>query len=176
MARGRNYPARKWSVAWAVGPFDVDGSTGATGKTLWSGSITSVGAALERTIVRMRGGGAFNLISATAAGDGFRVGLGIGLVTLQAQVAGAALIPGPLTDMDWDGWMWHRMFTVQMLTATFADGVNAISAAFHYEIDTKAMRKWHEDSVAIVGMTEVTELGTATMNHNANTRMLLKQG
>ena len=176
MARGRNFPARKRSVAWSVGPGEVDGSGGATGKFLWSQFIVGIGTALERTIVRIRGGGAFNLLSGTAAGDGFRVALGIGLVTVQAQAAGAALIPGPLTDADWDGWMWHRLFTVQVLTATFSDGVNAVSSAYHYEIDTKAMRKWHEDSVVIVGMSEVVELGASTFNHNATSRMLLKQG
>jgi len=38
------------------------------------------------------------------------------------------------------------------------------------------MRKWNEDSMAVVGMLEVTELGTASMELQVRTRMLLKQG
>jgi len=176
MAGRRGGFARKRSVAWAVGPSGVDHVISADGKTKWSSSVLSIGAALERTIVRMRGGGLIHLNAATAVGDGFFVGLGIGLVTLQADTAGAASIPGPISDMDWDGWMWHKFCSIAAITATIADGVNASSAALHFDVDTKAMRKWNEDSMAVVGMLEVTELGTASMELQVRTRMLLKQG
>ena len=92
----------------------------------------------------------------------------------QALAAGAASIPGPIADGDNDGWFWHRFLFIQAVTATIADGVNASCASVEYEIDSKAMRKWDVGAQSIVGVIEVTELGTASMEHNANTRMLFK--
>ena len=168
--------SRKRSVSWAIGPGASDVAIAASGKSIWTISITGTGTALERTIVRIRGACHCTLKTAAALGDGFLVGLGIGLVTEQALVAGITAVPGPLTDADWDGWMWHSVTDVRAITATIADGANAVSASARVDVDTKAMRKWHEDSVAVIGVIEVVESGAASMDFNSFTRMLLKQG
>ncbi len=176
MARGRQFSGgRRRPVTWAIGPSSSQQLVSATGKILWTTSIVGAGEALERTIMRIRGGGLFSVHAATAAQDGYEVGLGIGLVSEQAFTAGAASIPGPLTDRDWDGWIWHSMTTCRASTATIADGVNSSPAAWRFEIDSKAMRKWDSGADALVGMLEVTELGSATAELQANTRLLLKQ-
>jgi len=173
--RGAFTAGRRRPVTWAQGPSATNVAISATGKTLFSVNITGAGEALERTIMRMRGGGIIGLLSATAAGDGFQFGIGIGLVSEQALTAGAGSIPGPLTDRDWDGWIWHKMGTIRAVTATIADGVNAVVSQWQFDIDSKAMRKWDSDADAIVGMLEVTEKGTATAELDADTRLLLKQ-
>jgi len=176
MARRTGFSGgRRRPVTWAVGPTIVQQAISATGKLLWTTSITGAGEALERTVMRIRGGGLIHLLTATAAGDGFSFGLGIGLVSEQAQATGPGAIPGPLTDRDWDGWIWHMQGSIVAVTATISDGVNAVSVARHFDIDSKAMRKWDSDADAIVGVLEVTELGTATAEIQASTRLLLKQ-
>jgi len=175
MARRAFSGARKRPVTWGVGSAASSMTNAATGKKIWTTSITSVGAALERTIVRLRGSFICQLSLATAALDGFEIGLGIGLVTEQALTAGLTAVPGPLTDTDWDGWMWHQVGHVIAATATIADGVNGPGSTWRGEIDSKAMRKWDEDAMAVVGVIEVTELGTASVEFHAHTRMLLKQ-
>ena len=178
MARQRGFQrSTRRPVTWQVGPRDASGTIAATGKTLWTGSVAEAGGeASEATIVRTRGGGRIVLKSATLAGDGFEVGLGLAVFTDQAVAAGVASMPGPLTDADWDGWMWHAIHYVQVVTGTIADGVNAASASVGYEIDSKAMRKWDRGAETIAAVTEVTELGTGSIEHNAFTRMLVKHG
>jgi len=166
----------KRTVSWAQGVVGTDLSLSATGKQLWTTAIGSVGAALKRTIVRTRGAAIVTLKTATAGGDGFTIGLGIGLVTLQAHTAGVTSVPGPLTDTDWDGWLYHAVGHVFATTATIADGVNAAGAVARFDIDSKAMRKFDEDADILIGVIEVTEHGTATAEFQANTRILLKQG
>jgi len=162
-------------VTWAFGVGDASATISATGKTIWTGQISSSGgSALEQTVTRIRGSGRILLKTATAAGDGFTVGLGICLAETTAATLGVTALPGPLTDRDWDGWIWHGFFFVQSVTATIADGVNASSASVAYVIDSKAMRKWDGGAEVLIGMTEVTELGTGSMEHNSDTRVLLK--
>ena len=82
-------------------------------------------------------------------------------------------MPTPFTEADWDGWLWHEFFDVRALTATIADGVNAFSAVSRVVIDSKAMRKGWDDKVTLVGVTEVVEGGTASMELHGNTRCLV---
>ena len=175
MARGRHgFQARgpRRVTEWGAGPLDAGGSLSATGKTLWSSSVSL--ASGSGTIIRTRGAGRFLLKTAAAAGDGFLIAVGLGLFTSDALAAGVASLPGPQSDIDWDGWFWHQVAVVQSVTATIADGVNAASATFQYEVDSKAMRKWDQGAMILAGVIEVTELGTASMEHNADTRILLK--
>ena len=173
MARARGFSGgRRRPMSWVFGPLALNVAISADGKTQWTTAISSTEA--EQTIVRYRGGGAFNLLTAAAAGDGFTVGLGVAVFTIQAEVAGAASVPGPLTDTDWDGWLWHQVFVVQAITATISDGVNAMAASHQFEIDSKAMRKWDGGAEVIGGVLEVIEHGTATAEFNAHGRMLIK--
>ncbi len=113
------------------------------------------------------------LLSNTAAGDGFQGALGICLVSNEAFVVGSAAIPGPLTDSDWDGWIWHDFFHVFSPAATLAAGAGDGAASVRGVIDSKAMRKWSE-GYTLAAKVETVENGTATGEFWADTRVLVK--
>ena len=174
MVRRRGFPARsRRPVTWGQGPIDAGATISATGKTLWSSAV-SLQVEAEATIVRTRGAGQFILKTASAAGDGFAVGVGFAVVTEVAHTLGVTALPGPLTDIDWDGWLFHAVGFIQAITATLADGVNGPIASLRYVIDSKGMRKWDAGAEVLVAMIEVTELGTASMEHNGDSRVLIK--
>ena len=169
----RGFPRRsqRRSTAWSAAVASDDLTLSATARAVWStGAVPSVEGL---TIVRTRGQGMLTLASATGAGDGFRGAMGIGIVSDEAFAIGATAMPGPLTQAEWPGWMWHQFFVLQAVTATIADGVNANSAVYRFEIDSKAMRKVPV-GMTIFGMIDVTELGTASLELQAETRMLGK--
>ena len=160
------------SVQWAFGPNATNVALTATGPVTWTNGVVT---SLETTIVRIRGMILVTLTSATAAGDGFSGAMGIGIAGTPAFVAGSASLPTPVTESEWDGWMWHTFFQVQAVTATISDGANAVGASLRIPVDTKAMRKF-SDAQTLFGMIEVTELGTAVAEVQADTRMLAKRG
>jgi len=176
MARQRGFPHRSLSrsrrlTTWALGPNAVNTAFSASGQALMTGiSLASQEAA---TIVRVRGTASFLLQSAAATAHGFAGAIGFGIVTSEAFAAGIASVPSPVADADWDGWNYHQFFDVRAITATIADGVNAVSVYVRHAIDVKAMRKISSDDV-YVGVIDVVEVGTATMVVNVDTRLLLK--
>ena len=72
--------------------------------------------------------------------------------------------------------MYHRFFDVRGLAAQSlgADvAINSTACVEKFEIDSKAMRKWHDEQV-LFGMLEVAEFGTASMEVIGITRLLVK--
>ena len=104
-------------------------------------------------------------------GEGFHLAIGIGIVSSQAFSIGATAIPGPLSEMEWGGWMYHRILDLHAVTATIGD--NNFSNTVWEEIDSKAMRKISSNEV-LVAMVEAVEVGTASMDIYFDTRVLLK--
>ena len=98
------------------------------------------------------------------------VAVGIGIVTNEAFAIGATAIPGPISEADWDGWMYHRFFDLHKGLADTTDG----SSAIEFEVDSKAMRKWDGGAETLVGMVEAVEAGTASMDVFFDSRVLLK--
>ena len=177
MARRRGFssiPTRSArSTAWAVGPAEADGALSATGAEGWSsGVVTTLS---KVTIVRIRGFVHSFLNSGDAIGSGFFGAWGIGLATSAAFSAGIASLPTPLTEEDWDGWIWHSYFDCRTVTATIADGVNGSAVSYLKEIDSKAMRKFDND-MTLFGATEVVESANAGLETQAQCRMLVKLG
>ncbi len=155
---------------WGFGP-DLNFSASATGKTIWSTSLT-IGEIL--TIVRIRGFVHVLQTVSSAANSGMFGAMGIALVNSDAFAAGSGSIPGPFTDLNWDNWMWHSFWDVRTATNVLGDGVNATSITQRIEIDSKSMRKW-DPAETLVGMFEVgIESGTAVVNVRGDTRLLLK--
>ena len=144
----------------------------ASATAVWSGGVV-LAAESEVTIVRVRGIFRCYLNVAAAVGDGFEGAIGLALVTDEAAAVGATAIPGPLSNEEWDGWMFHHYFDVRTHTTTIADGVNSVGSMFDINIDSKAMRKWNSEQT-MVGMIQVVESGTASIVVHARTRMLLK--
>ena len=115
------------------------------------------------------------MTAATAVGDGFRGAVGIYMMTTAAFAIGPTAALGPLTEANSDMWLWHSFFDLRIITATIADGVNAVAANHRIEIDSKAMRKDFDPERVLVGVTEVVEVGTATMENHAEVRVLVKK-
>ena len=172
--RGLNYPRTRGSrraTNWVQGPAEADGAITASVKQLWSSSvITDTG---HLTIVRTRGILRVLLNTVDAIGAGFFGACGIGLVQNDAFAVGVTALPGPISDSSWEGWLWHSFWDIRSVTATIADGVNAAAATMLLEIDSKAMRKWDEGQT-LIGITEATEDVNATMELQADTRVLTK--
>ena len=175
LRRGFQYPrssGHKRLTAWAGGPLEVDGSVSSSVARLWSSGIVLTGES-EVTIVRIRGIVSLTVQTASAPGAGFRGAVGLGIVSLPAFTAGVASLPIPNSDPEWPGWMWHSFFDLRSITGMISDGVNAGALIAKIPVDTKAMRKFGEQQV-LVGVTEVVESDTATMEIEAQTRVLLK--
>ena len=122
------------------------------------------------TLIRTRGILEIFMITATGAGDGFDGAVGIGVVTLLAFTVGVIAVPAPITEIEWEGWLWHQMFSYHTPTAG-SEGDPA--AALRIEIDSKAMRKVGSEEV-IFACAEVIEAGTAVMEMWLASRLLFK--
>ena len=123
------------------------------------------------TIVRTRGVLSLVLLTSSVAQGGFQGAAGLCVVSAKAAGIGATAVPGPLTEDDWEGWMWHQHFVLKGPSATITDMGSA--RVLNFTIDSKAMRKIESDT-ALVGMLETVEVGTATMHAELRTRVLLK--
>ena len=169
--RGSSSPRRKTS--WIIGPDQaLIASFTSAGSRLWSlGVQTGLDA---NTIVRIHGEYTLSLSAVTSIGDHFAaVGLGIGLCTDEAFAAGVASVPGPLTDHDWDGWMWHSLHGMFRGVET-TEVQRGPMEAVREKIDSKAMRKFDE-GMTVFGAVELgTETGAVTLDFTVRTRMLIK--
>ncbi len=166
-------PVRSRRVAkWGFGPDAQPLSLSSDADQLWTNAVVLVNET-QLTIVRMRGHVTGFLLSATAAGDGFDGALGIALVSDEAFGQGAASVPNPVTEADWDGWIWHHFFQMHSPAATLAASAGDQVAAFQYEIDSKAMRKWSTGNT-LVGVLGNVENGAATAEIWADVRILAK--
>jgi len=165
-------PRSRRSTDWGFGPDMLSQSVTASVKLLGTTSVTLADPA---TIVRIRGLLHLTLTGFAGAGEGFAGAAGIALVNADAFAQGINSIPGPLSDSNWDSWMWHSFFDVRSITGTIADGANAAGIDQRVEIDSKAMRKWDPADIMVL-MTEFVESGNATVKVNADSRILVKNG
>jgi len=170
MAQRRGFPVRNPSrrvKTWSLGPENVDLSQSGSGAQLWSagGQLANE---TQITILRLRGFQKITLLTATAAGDGFFGATGFGLVTNEAFAIGVTAVPSPLSEEEWDGWLFHTYWGVQ---AAVAAGVDTFGTSFNLEIDSKAMRKW-SDGYTLIGINDVVEKGTAVVEYQGSSRLL----
>ena len=188
MARSRGFAHRgtartgpRRQSDWGVGAQSGTDGTGqgitASGALLLTGGSTPTVPGL--TLVRTRGRCLFYLTNATADNNGFVGAFGIGVVTVDAFVAGQASVPSPVTDEGSDIWLFHKYFHCMagglMSGAGAVDrtSVNSATAVVEFDVDSRAMRKLTVED-AIFASIEVTEIGTATLNVHFQSRILLK--
>jgi len=120
----------------------------------------------NNTIIRTRG---LVSVNTTSEADTEVVGAyGMGIVTAQAFAAGAASIPGPFTDADWDGWFVHGYWSYRLELAGTA-GTLLIDSV-EMPIDSKAMRKINGSEVLVVMCESQADACRVAINF----RMLLK--
>ena len=180
MAQRRGFHGRslvsspKRLVTWTGGPTSVQDVIAGTGKTVWTTGIV-LAAASQGTFVRLRGVLMMRLVLATSVGDGFHGAIGIGIATKAAFDVGVTALPGPVSQEDWGGWLWHSYFQSLGIAAQSSgqDTARNTTADIRMVIDSKAMRKFGDDQV-VFGMYESTEVGVASLSVDANTRMLFK--
>jgi len=159
-------------TAWGVGPnATAQASTAALNPIAWANGVVLQNDS-EATIVRIRGIMSLVLHVSSLAAGGFLGAAGIGITTAAAFAAGVGSMPSPITELDWDGWMWHHFYDVHSVTATIADGANAGAVYQRVLIDSKAMRKFRTDEVVFGIWENAEEIGTATVTIHANSRML----
>ncbi len=157
---------------WGPGPTFVDSTSASTASIL---STTVAVVAEKVTIVRVRGSFHFFLTAGTAIGDGFRFGLGIGVIETAAIAAGVGSLPTPITEVGWRGWLYHEFFDLRVLSTTLGDGVNAGVAHYRAVIDSKAMRIQGSDQ-SLFAVYETVESGAAVVEVQGETRILDKLG
>ena len=151
-------------VGWSIGPGGRS-QRSAIGKFLMPVGATAFIDGL--TLIRTRGELVVRSASVGSVNDEMIGAFGIADVTAAAFAAGGASIPGPFTDADWDGWIWHQFFTVGGLA-------NNGSGVGRYVVDSKAMRKTTATNV-VVAMGEVgVETGVVTLDVSLETRILDK--
>ena len=166
--RGRGSPRRRSDWNPGVGGTGVDAVTGSG--SIFLGSL--VQAVLPGvTAARIRGSFQAFLITAATIGDGYQGAFGIGRTTTSAVLAGIASVPTPITDADWDGWMYHKFFSVHAQGVALGDFDAASSV--NIDVDVKAMRKLDDDEAALFAVLEVTEIGAASMNVFFDSRILV---
>ena len=171
-SRGSRFPRRSArSTSWELGPSEVNGGFTLSGAALWAGTVTT--SLPKSTLIRLRGLVRVTLLTAGSAGDGFFGAYGIGLFTKEAVAIGVTAVPTPLSDENWDGWIWHSYWDVRSTTATIADGVNAGGVVKDVDIDSKAMRIW-TDEYTLLGVSEAVESGVATCEIQGSSRALIK--
>ena len=177
MARLRSgrFPARgrSWRrTGWEPGPGD------GTLQSISSNTTTILGSGIElltdgSTVGRIRGSIIAIVTAGTAATSGFHLTYGIGIVTADAFGVGQSAMPSPSADADWEGWLWWHTTWVGLVTATIADGANAVGAVVRIPIDTKAMRKIDSNETIFLNVQSADEIGTAVVSTAGDTRMLL---
>ena len=178
--RGR-FPVRtqtKRRTGWDFGPGGTSIlSISATGP----GFLGSVAQSLVDglTVVRTRGRFMMYLDAATSAHNGFVGAFGIGITTLQAITIGITAVPVPLTDADWDGWLFHQFIqcvspVVIGAGITAGDARSAApTATVAFDVDSKAMRKMDEDMVLFAAF-DLAETGASGARLMFDSRILLK--
>ena len=154
---------------WAEGPFGLVTMSSVT-KTVFPTGQTGSG---STTLIRMRGEVLLQMVSASAALDGFKqLAIGIGIVSGDAFGIGSTAIPGPRTDSTWGGWLWYWTGTMQASSAsvTSVEG----SQVARIPIDSKAMRKISPNETIFGAIEAETEVGTYVLAAELSTRFLVK--
>jgi len=100
------------------------------------------------TLGRTRGTFAAQLVAPTPVGEGYAGAVGIGKVQIEAFNAGVAAVPGPLLDVDWDGWLYHQFF--EITAGEPLSGAGSSLDSQRETIDVKAMRKIDASEIFIL--------------------------
>ena len=128
-------PRRKttWGSITSSG-FSVIGA--GTSSILGSFSAAGLANLGPTTLIRIRGLFVVRSDQGVALEEAMGV-LSTAVVSQAALDAGAASIPRPVDDSEWDGWMMWRPFVAPSASSVTVTGHDQVS----FEIDSKAMRK-----------------------------------
>ena len=169
---GHQTRSQRRRSGWGAGPESTTLTISSGTPVLWTSGAAPTSDGL--TIARIRGSFGLHLTSAATSGDGFgHIAFGIGIVSLAAFNAGVASVPTPLTEMAWEGWMYHETVSgVISLDTTPLELGNAGSSVRNGKIDSKAMRKIGADEIVFGAIEADDEVGASSFKFWAITRML----
>ena len=160
----RSAPGARRKVGWSPGV--ASGANGSVQQIVSSSSVifgTALAAQQDGlTVVRLRGVFVARLTTISGASAGFFGAIGIAKASSAAIAAGIASVPTPITEIGWDGWLYHTFIQLHGQTATAGDSV---MDSVRIEVDSKAMRKLNNEE-SFYGAIEVTEVGTCVMDFN----------
>ena len=155
---GRRSANKSWAATVPTGLTAV-----AAGTKVLLGGFSLSNSNIDETILRVRG--LFTCSTDQNAQSETQVGaFGLILVTDLAAAAGAASIPGPVTDRADDGWFVWQAIVQDFL---WGSAVASIMRGVQYPIDSKAKRKVQEgQQVAIM-----VENSSSTTGFNCGTAL-----
>ena len=138
-----------------------------------TGALGALGVATSgATLVRTRGQLMFHMDTG-AAFDAITVAVGLGIFSSDAFAAGAASLPGPITDVDYD-WIYHRVALLESFSATESDA--SIQQNLQIELDSKAMRKMKPSQTMGFVFEGSIVAGAPTFDFSVAARQLFKLG
>jgi len=167
--RGRIIRGPKRATAW--GQTDLTTTAVAAGAKVLMARFTAatlLAFAPSGTVVRERGSFLFTS-DQIAADELYQGAVGFARVSEIAAAAGAASIPGPVTDAGWDGWYGWYPVLGHLGRAT---DIGFAEVGYRQEIDVKAMRKFGVDDSLVI-MAENAS-GSTGFNVLAQIRTLFK--
>ena len=130
------------------------------------------------TLVRVRGEmtyGADRSGGSAGTTSGFgRTASGICIVSENAFGIGVTAMPDALTDIGWDGWLWHSIGSTWS-AQEFVQPSNQGPGSSRVVIDNKAMRKWKETDIMVGLFATDDSFGTGPgIRAVMDTRLLVK--
>jgi hypothetical protein len=106
-------------------------------------------------------------------GDTLIGAVGIGVAEEQAFAIGQTAMPSPISEQDWDGWIyWHPLVLGSMAT-TMQNG-NAGYSVVRMPIDSRAMRKLDLGDTIFCSIEFGAKFGTITVDSYFDSRCLFK--
>ena len=160
---------------WLFGFVTTDSVTVPASSKVLLASIpgTALDIITPATIVRTRG--TLFVASDQSAADELQLGaVGLTFVSETAQAAGAASLPGPMTNFGFEGFFWYQMFGQLGTRNTGGGTITRLSGGQVYEIDSRAMRKFTSDqSLVLMAENVHATMGLVVI---VQIRMLVKAG
>ncbi len=165
-ARSFRGGGKRRGTTW-IGPADQGYVAVATNTKVLVGSFDPFAVGMiNPTLIRTRGG--LSVIPGAFTADvAFIWAYGIGIVSDQAFAAGAASIPGPFTDSDWDGWQTWISGSARF---EFGDATGFELQSEIQQVDSKAMRKVTDGETIVV----MAESQAGAFQVSAPIRLLMK--
>ncbi len=166
-------PSQRRRTQWELGPGADDIATfdlvtqSASANVIFGSAITPGTSAL--TIGRLHGFFSLQLMTASAAGDGYNYALSIGVASLDAVTATGTALPDSFDDIDWK-WAWHHMGFIGAPLASDAVGTPVDQQMI--PIDMKVQRKLGLNEAMFVAG-QFGEVGTASLDIRVATRVLV---
>ena len=172
--RGSRFPrstqGSRRQTSWNEGVFGVTPVLSGTGPSMVATGQQATEDGL--TLIRVRGHVTIDVTAVPLlSANFFRLAMGLCIVSENAAGVGITAVPQPLTDIGWDGWLWHWTGIAGVVPGTVRSTVGGVVSV---EVDSKAMRKFKLSDI-LVGVIEVVETGDAgTIITQWQTRILAK--